>query len=337
MPLKHKSFILFIIIFLIIFCNAIALYSVDSLLTYNAPWVGDLNGMLKRDTIRVLVPYSKTFYFLDGAEQKGLTYEMLKEFEKFINKKYNRKNIQVRIVVIPTRRDQLLNALVDGIGDIAAGNLTITSKREKKVDFSTPFLTDVNEIIVTGPKQPEIKSLQGLNLYIRKSSSYYESITKLNRKLAKLGKSPIRLSFADELLEDEDILEMINAGMIPMTVIDSHKAKFWEKIFKNLKFYYNLKLRKNGSIAWAFRKNSPQLKNVIDEFVKSHKKGTLMGNILFTKYLKIQNGLLIRFIVITSKDLMRHPVSLKNIQSYIILTGFLLQLSLIRNHALIKT
>ena len=260
--MKHRFFILFIITFLIIFFNAISLFSVESLLVYNAPWVGDLKGMLKRDTIRVLVPYSKTFYFLDGAEQKGLTYEMLKEFEKFINKKYKRKNIQIRVVVIPTRRDQLLNALVDGIGDIAAGNLTITPKREKKVDFSAPFLTEVSEIIVSGPHQPEIKSQENLKLYIRKSSSYYESITNLNRKLARQGKTPIHLSLADELLDDEDILEMINAGLIPMTVIDSHKAKFWEKIFKNLKFYYNLKLRKNGSIAWAFRKKQPTVEKI---------------------------------------------------------------------------
>ncbi len=285
--MKAISFKLRILFFSLIFLSlSFSMYGVRSLLTVNSPWKGDFGGMLKRNFIRVLVPYSKTFYFLDGAQQRGITYDLLVEFERFLNKKFKRKNIQIQIVIIPTRRDKLIDGLVNGIGDIAAGNLTITADREKKVDFSTPLMKDVSEILVLGPKQGKIKSFDQMNLYVRKSSSYYQSIVDINRNLLKLGKQPIRVTLADEVLEDEDILEMMNAGIVSMSVIDSHKGKFWEQIFKKIDFDFDVKFRTKGEIAWAFRKDSPALKKVIDGFIKEHKKGTLIGNILFKRYLQ---------------------------------------------------
>jgi membrane-bound lytic murein transglycosylase MltF len=69
-------------------------------------------------------------------------------------------------------------------------------------------------------------------------------------------------------------------------VIDSHKGKFWSQIFKDLTLHPDIKVRTNGQIAWAIRKNSPKLKQAINGFMKTHKKGTLVGNILFKRYLE---------------------------------------------------
>ncbi|MGD9085095.1 MAG: lytic transglycosylase F [Desulfobacterales bacterium] len=250
---------------------------------------GDFDKMTERHLIRALVPPSKTFYFLDGADQRGLTYELLKEFETYVNAELKRKALKIKLVVIPTRRDRLLPALLEGIGDIAAGNLTITPARQKNAEFSAPHLTGVDEIIISGPAAPPINSIEDLSgkeIHVRKSSSYYESILQLNARFKKSGKSPIKIVPADEYLEDEDLLEMMNVGLIPMIVIDSHKAEFWAQIFKDLKLHPDIKLRSGGQIAWAIRKNSPQLKNVIDRFIQSHKKGTLKGNILYKRYLQ---------------------------------------------------
>jgi membrane-bound lytic murein transglycosylase MltF len=235
------------------------------------------------------VPPSKTFYFLDGADQRGLIYELLKEFETYLNTQLKRKTLKIKMVVIPTRRDRLLPALVEGLGDIAAGNLTITPTRQKKVDFSDPHLTGVDEIIITGPDSPAIKTIDDLSakeIHVRKSSSYYESLLQLNARFKKAGKAPVKIVPADEYLEDEDLLEMMNAGLIPMIVIDSHKAEFWAQIFQKLRLHPDIKLRSGGQIAWAIRKKSPRLQNVINRFVKSHKKGTLKGNILYKRYLQ---------------------------------------------------
>jgi membrane-bound lytic murein transglycosylase MltF len=261
----------------------------QSILEFNEKWTGDYDGMVERHVIRALVPYSKTFYFLDGGDQRGLTYESLLGFDKYINKKLKKNTMKVRLVVIPTSRDRLLPGLVEGLGDIAAGNLTITPERQKLVDFTDPGYKDVSEIIVTGPKAPSIKTIEDLSgkkIHVRKSSSYYESLILLNARFKKEGKKPVKLVLTDEYLEDEDLLEMMNAGLIPMIVIDSHKGTFWKQIFKEITLHPDITVRNGGQIAWAIRKNSPELKKAINGFVKTYRKGTLMGNILFKRYLE---------------------------------------------------
>jgi len=269
--------------------NSTQTWALESDLELGKKWSGDFDGMAERHLIRALVPPSKTFYFLDGADQRGLTYELLKEFETYLNKELKRKTLKIKVVVIPTKRDRLLPALVEGLGDIAAGNLTITPARQKKVDFSAPHLTGVDEIIISGAATPPLKTLDDLSgkeIYVRKSSSYYESLMQLNTRFKNSRKPPIKIVPADEYLEDEDLLEMMNVGIVPMIVIDSHKAKFWVQVFKKLKLYPDIKLRSGGQIAWAVRKNSPGLQNVMNRFIKSHQKGTLKGNILYKRYLQ---------------------------------------------------
>ena len=261
----------------------------ESVLKLDRKWTGDFDGMVEKHLIRALVPYSKTFYFLDKADQRGLTYEALKLFEKHVNKQLAKKTLKVQMVIIPTKRDRLLPGLAEGIGDIAAGNLTITPERQKLVDFSAPGYTGVDEIIVTGPVSPSVKTmndLSGKEIHVRKSSSYYESLKRLNAEFKKEGKKQIQLVLASEYLEDEDLLEMMNAGLVPMIVIDSHKGRFWKQIFKDLTLHPDIKLRTDGQIAWAMRKNSPKLKKAVNAFMKTHKKGTLLGNILFKRYLQ---------------------------------------------------
>ena len=250
---------------------------------------GDFDEMVQHHTIRALVAYSKTFYFLDQGRQYGLTYEALKEFEKFVNKRLKTKTLKVHVVFLPVSRDELIPSLLKGLGDIAAANLTITTERQKQVDFSNPFASGVKELLVTGPSAPSINSiddLAGKEIHVRRSSSYYESLIRLNTSFKKARKRKMKLILADETFEDEDLLEMVNAGLIPMIVMDSHKAQFWKQIFDNITVHPDIAVRTGGKIAWAFRKNSPKLKAVVNEFVKGHKKGTMLGNVLLKRYLK---------------------------------------------------
>ncbi|MEJ2231901.1 MAG: transporter substrate-binding domain-containing protein [Nitrospirales bacterium] len=233
-------------------------------------WKGDWDGMVTRNQVRVLVPFSKTFYFLDGGRQRGLTYDLMKEFEKQINKELKRKTVRVRLVFIPVNRDEFIQDLLNGVGDIAAGGLTITPERKKLIDFSRPFLTKVREIIVTGPSSPPLSSLDdlaGKTIHVRKSSSFYEHLVRLNASFKTVGKPEITLVPAEENLEDEDLLEMVNAGLLPMLVMDSPKAEFWAKIFEKIRLHPDIAVNTGGEIAWAFRKNSPKLKKVINQFV----------------------------------------------------------------------
>ena len=291
--LSQKSFICWCCITIIMttpfLAYGISDLNMDSKFTINKAWLGDYDQMVKHRIIRVLVPQSKTFYFLDGATPRGLTYETLKEFEKTINKELGNKVLKLIVLIIPTPRDRLIPALKKGLGDIAAGNLTITDKRLRQIDFCDPFLKSINEVLVSGPAAPMVKTiddLSGLTIHVRKSSSYYESLVNLNKSFAAKKTAKIKIVEANEYLEDEDLLEMVNAGVIPMIIIDSHKGNFWAQFFDKITIHKDIKVRENSKIAWAIRQNSPQLKNVINSFVKKNKKGTLYGNIIFNKYLK---------------------------------------------------
>jgi len=282
----------------------------------NQKWTGNFEQMVENRTIRILIPYSKTFYFLDGGRQRGATYELVKEFEKEINKQLKTRHLKIHTIFIPTSRKRLIPALAEGLGDIAVGNLTITDKRAQVIDFCDPLATGINEILVTGPKGSGVKDitdLGGRGIYVRKSSSYHESLEQFNKTLSASGKTKIKIIEADDHLEDEDLLEMVNAGLIPMVVIDSHKGKFWAQIFNKITLHPEIKFRKNSKIAWAVRKNSPGLKKVINKFVKSNKKGTLMGNILFNRYLKstkfVKNNL-------ADKDRKRFDATINFFQKY---------------------
>ncbi|WP_271407733.1 lytic transglycosylase F [Pseudomonas sp. Q1-7] len=259
------------------------------------PWTGDLEEMKKRRIIRVLTIYSKTFYFIDRGTQRGATYDWFTAFEQELNKKMApskskaKNHLKVHVVFIPVSRDELLPALVAGRGDIAAANLTITPERQALVDFSVPAYTNVSEVILSGPASPAVTSIDDLadkEVFVRKSSSYYESLVALNERFAAENRPQVTLKLAPEELEDEDLVEMLNAGLIPLIVMDKHKADLWKQVFPQVTVHDGIAIRTGGTIAWAIRKGSPQLKAAVDDFVSHHGAGTRTGNIILLRYLK---------------------------------------------------
>ena len=252
-------------------------------------WIGDLDALTERRVVRMLVIYSKTSYFIDGAQPRGATYDMGVELEKWLNRGNKDKARPIRVVFIPTSRARLTTDLTEGRGDIAAAGLSITPEREAVVSFAAPFADDVSEIVVTSADAPvpaTVEDLSGQSVYVRRSSSYYTSLESLNAKLKAQGKPPVKIVLADENLEDEDILEMMNAGLIDATVVDSYLATFWQQIFTNLRPHPELVLRSGSHIAWAMRKDSPQLKATLDAFVDKNKVGTAIGNMILRRYLQ---------------------------------------------------
>jgi membrane-bound lytic murein transglycosylase MltF len=252
-------------------------------------WLGDLDGMAERRLVRMLVVYNKTNYFLDKTQQRGATYDMGLELEKWLNRANKDKARPIRVLFVPTSRDRLLTDLAAGRGDIAAAGLAVTPERQKLVSFAAPFSDDVNEIVVTsaeGAVPLTVEALSGQRVYVRRTSSYFASLETLNATLKAQGKPPVEIVLADENLEDEDILEMVNAGIVDTTVVDSYLANFWSQVFTNLKPHPELVLRANSHIAWAIRHDSPQLKATLDQFVAKNKVGSAMGNMILRRYLQ---------------------------------------------------
>ncbi|MEQ1718712.1 MAG: lytic transglycosylase F [Hyphomicrobium sp.] len=251
--------------------------------------LGDYDKMVERRQIRVLIPYSKTYFFLDNGTMRGIAVDVLRDFEKQLNAKVKDKSKRVFIFAIPTRRDRLLEDLVAGKGDLVVANLTVTPERQQQVAFSDPVLTGVNELVVTTAATGDftrIEDLAGQSIAVRKSSSYFSSLEAANKQLVAKGLEPISIVEAAPQLEDEDILEMVQAEFYPATVVDSHKFELWSKVYANLRAHGAVPVRTGGLIAWAFRKDSPELAEVVNRFVAESKKGTERGNIIYSEYFK---------------------------------------------------
>lgn len=250
------------------------------------PWTGDLDGIARRTVLRVATTFSRTNFFLDEGRPRGMTYELLTAFEKDLRQRAE-ELANIRITLIPMSRDELLDALSSGRADIAAANLTITDEREQQVDFSRPWAEDIRELVVTGPNGPELKALDDLageSIYVRASSSYFESLQALAADMRRRGLTAPEISTVDELLETEDILELVAAGVYPITIADNSLTGLWQDILPALNVRDDLAVASDRSIAWAYRKNNPQLAAAVNAFVDKNRQGTLLGNILIKRY-----------------------------------------------------
>ena len=202
------------------------------------PFTGDFDELVKRRSIRAGVTFNRTHYFIDKGQERGLAYESLKLFENDLNTELKTGNLKVHVVMVPMPRDQLYAALTSGKVDMVAAMVTVTPEREKLVAFSEPTRTNVSEVVVTGPGAPPIATLDdlaGQEVFVRKGSIYDESLSRLNSQLKAKGKPAVVINEAPGVLEDDDMLEMVNAGLAPITVVDDYLAEFWSKVFTDIK------------------------------------------------------------------------------------------------------
>jgi len=252
----------------------------------NEAWSGDLDGMIERRFLRILTVHNPLFFSFNGKKQKGVMADLAKMFEKHLAEEIGSVRSPT-VVIIPVGRDELIPGLIEGRGDIVMGNLTITPARQELVDFGPPLYPNVDELVITGPAVKKIGSFDDLvkaGLYLRRSSSYFEHLQSLNAERKTQGKKPIPVTEADENLEDYDLLDMVNAGVIKAIVVDSHKAAFWEQVLDKIVVHRDLSVHSGNQIAWAIRKDSPTLMKSISAFGETVRKGSLLGNIVLKRY-----------------------------------------------------
>jgi len=250
---------------------------------------GDLDEMAKARNIRALLLLNPIGFFYDKGQPRGVMYEALEEFQKFANQKLKTGTLNVKVTFIPMRVDQIEAALTEGVGDIIATGVVVTPDREKRVAFSTPIQTNVTQIIVTGPNFGAVSTLAdlgGKEVYANPLTTYYENLQKANEALQKEGKTPIIIKAADKNLMDDDLVQMVNAGLIPATVTTKQRADLWSKVLDQIQPHPDLVIASEGQLAWVMRKTNPQLKQLVDEFVASHAVGTSFGNTLLRRYLQ---------------------------------------------------
>ena len=252
------------------------------------PHFGDLDTMVERRTMRVLTVYGPGRYFLEDGP-RGTVQEYADKLQKVVNEAFKTGLLTVQVAVIPVARDQLFPALQAGYGDIVMAGTTVTDNRQAAVDFTNPVSKPLKEVLITGPSAPRLGSLSDLSgktVYLRLSSSYAESVQELSQKLVEQGQAPIRIEAVDESLEDEDLIEMVDTGLLPWAVVDDYKPQMWREVFTRITVRDDLVLREGARLAWAIRPDSPQLKAFLNTFLKDNREGTLFGNIIRNRYIR---------------------------------------------------
>ena len=253
-------------------------------------WTGDLDAMEERRVIRILTVYSPGRYYLeDNGEEKGLVKELVNRFEGFINKRLQRKTVKVHVAIVPMARNLLIPSLLAGRGDIIIAGLSITPERDEVVDFSIPFSKPLSEILITGPSAEPLQNiddLSGKTIHLRHSSSYRESVEALNTRLIAEGKAPVEIELVSEFLEDDDLIEMVDKGLLPWAIVDDYKPLLWKDVFTNTTVREDIVFREGGRTAWVFRENSPLLNEAVNDFLKTNREGTLIGNVLKNRYIR---------------------------------------------------
>ncbi len=249
---------------------------------------GDLDEMVKRGSIRALVFYSRSGFFYVDGKPEGISYEALQYFEQFVNQKLRTRQ-HIQVTFIPVRPDQLESYLNEGVGDLIAYPVAMTPEREQQVAFSVPLETGVKQILVTGKDFGPASSLQDLSgkkVFVNPVTTYYGNLEKVSESLRQQGKPPILIESADKNLLDEDLMEMVNAGILPATVTIGQRAKLWASVFHSITPQPNIVIANQEDLAWAVRTNNPKFKELVDEFVTAHAAGTSFGNTLMRRYLE---------------------------------------------------
>lgn len=252
-------------------------------------FTGDLPEMQGRKIIRALVSYGRTDFFFHQGHARGIQADILHEYEKHLNKGISKEQHKTRIVFVPVQFNQLIPALLSGKGDIAAAFLTITPEREKKLAFASGRVSLVNELVITHKSAPALTSVEdlaGKAVYVLSQSSYQEHLQALNRKFVKSGLAPINIRQADDHLKSEDILELVNSGVVDITVVDDYRARLWAQVLPEIRLHDNIHIGEGNHLGWAIRPQNTKLAESLNGFVDEVQKGTLLGNMLMNRYFK---------------------------------------------------
>ncbi|MBD3241239.1 MAG: transporter substrate-binding domain-containing protein, partial [Chitinivibrionales bacterium] len=239
----------------------------------------DFDGILKRRTLRVATRNNAATYWIYRGREVGFEYELCRSFAE----KYG---LRLEMLVAPDR-GALLDWVDSGKADIAAATLTATEKRKQRVSFSAPYLFPV-EVVVSGrdqegnPLVADTADLATVPIHVRKSSSYYGTLT----SLAASRGDTFDIRLVPEDIETEEILRRVAEGKYVATVCDDYLAHMEERYTDAIAVGPPLTEPRN--VGWAVRSDASRLKAAVDSFFTDgpYKPKRLKYNILYRRYFK---------------------------------------------------
>lgn len=240
--------------------------------------MGDFDAVVKRGYLRILVTTGPTNYFVKDGVQGGTTYAAATAFETFLHATASTRALKVAI--LPTATADLITALNEGRGDLVA-NILITPDREEPTVTLVPALANIRELVVTAPGQPRflsLEDLEGHSIHVRKSSAHFASLQRINQRLAQINKPGGTIVAADESLTDEALLEKVDAGDLPATLVDSHIAALRKPLLPHVSINEDVAISQDAVLAWAIRKDAPALLERVNAFVRERGAIALFGS-----------------------------------------------------------
>lgn len=237
---------------------------------------------MKRGTLHVLMDNNVASYYILKGQPRGFDYEILKWYCKD-------HGLNLEIDVIPNF-DYILDSLTAGKGDLAAGNLTITGERLRKVQFSTP-LHYTRQVLVqritpearrSRSKRKEwlvdhVLELEGRTIHVNRTSSFAErlyNIVRENGIQMDIVEVPADVGYTR-------LIEMVSEGDIDLTVADENIARLHRAYYSNLDI--NTPISLTQAIAWAIPPDRDSLKMSINNWLAT-KTTSARYNIIYNKY-----------------------------------------------------
>lgn len=224
----------------------------------------DLEGIKERGTLRVIVDNSSTSYFIYKGRRMGFEYELLSRLCEDLG-------LDLKIKVT----EDLENAfelLEDGTADLLAYHLTVTLDRKKRVDFTSSHAQIKQVLIQRRPQNwrkmklheiersmlRDVVDLGGKEIHVRKGSAFALRLENLSEEIGE----EINIVEVEEV-SSEFLIEQVLNGEIEFTVADEDLAKINKSYHPDLDVETAISFPQR--IAWAVRKESPELKNAIDQ------------------------------------------------------------------------
>ena len=222
----------------------------------NEPVEYDYAEIKKNGVLRMITSYSSGTYFLYRGLQVGFEYELLKKFTR-------ENNLALEVVIIGEDENpyDLLNS---GAGDVIAANYTITDERKEIVNFTRPYNVVDQVIVVSGVLgfEPEsITDMASVPISVRRNSSYYVRL----KELVDEG-FDLKIKLLPEEMDTESLLFQVANGSIAATVADGNIYEASNKYMRGL--VKGPIIQENDKIAWAIRKNAPDLEHKLNKFTR---------------------------------------------------------------------
>lgn len=249
---------------------------------------GGLADARRRGFLRMAVAPDPLMIAFDGEEALGVAIVISQEMEKYLATLPDASPTPTVVVPTPTPRGRIEDGLAEGQSDFAT--LTVrTIEENEALDYTQPLIDEVADVVVLSPDVEGIDTLDDLAavpLFVQEGGRYARVIETLNDDRVRDGLPPLQVKYVDERLDDYDLVEMAEVGVIPATVMTNFKAEFWSQVYDSVTVRDDLTLSGDARIAWAVRAENPELLAALDGFAGIAKKGTLLGNVVLQKYVE---------------------------------------------------